>query len=183
MLVLIIVLVAQRSMMCVHTAGSPLLPLPFRLPVGPWEGTQLSCYRSWAQDPQRRPCFEEFIAKRALPGNFLFWSHRNRKEVYKGWGWKVVHPQGLWNWRKPWTIQELEDECEVWRIPPETADRGIPMTRGLNQGFNVIVHQFQALAEFHSVQKIVMNPLPRSQCTCYLLTFYSGVSWLLYIRA
>lgn len=41
------------------------------------------------------------------------------------------------------------------------------MTKGLNQGCKVTVHQIQALADFSESRKPSWAPLPRSQCKCW----------------
>ena len=78
----------------------------------------------------------------------LSWSHRHLGEVYTECIWKVVHPQGIWNWRKPQSIQELEAECALRWMAPENLDSGTLMTKCYNQGFSATSHQLQALAEF-----------------------------------
>lgn len=150
---------SQRSRKCVPMAGNPLLPSPFRLLWGPWKGTQLSCVadsetKIGGPEPRDGRLSSGIFTVRSTAWQqrelILSWSHRSAQEVYRDRGWEAVDPQGIWNWRKPWKIQELEDERALWWLAPATPDSGIPMTKGCNQGSGVTVHQLQAVTEFPS---------------------------------
>ena len=66
----------------------------------------------------------------------LPWSFRTH-EVHTEWGWKLVHPQRIWNQRRSCKMEGLEAEFVLWWESPTMADGGILVTGGFDVIFLV----------------------------------------------